>query len=250
MKEINESLKSKNLTQKDYHIKSFAVLKEMFRKDRKYLPSIIALFALSGYTMYNSFTTMVRVSIDKQPFPKLPLSETLMNLLILVVIEYALNLFQNDVITRIDNKNELARKDVLLRSVLLAVVMVFLSDFMRSLGPLGVLVIFALAYFAAFFRQIYLSRNVNLTAAFEKNVRLLEGNRVRIILPLFLTNIISNMVYSASFSTIVTIISLKLANSAMIITIILIISRILVGLFEIYKKILASVIFLNVENNK
>ena len=35
MKEINESLKNKNLTQKEYFIKSFAVLKEMFSKDRK-----------------------------------------------------------------------------------------------------------------------------------------------------------------------------------------------------------------------
>jgi len=36
----------------------------------------------------------------------------------------------------------------------------------------------------------------------------------------------------------------------MTVIIILIISRILVGIFEIYKKILASIIFLNVENNQ
>ena len=249
MKEINESLKNKNLTQKEYFIKSFAVLKEMFSKDRKYLPSIIALFALSGYTMFNSFEAMIRASVAKQPFPKLPLSAMLINLLIVIVIEYALNLFQNDVITRIDEKNELTRKDILLRSIILAIIMTFISNFIKPLGIVGIGVLFALAYFAAFFRQIYLSRNVSLTTAFEKNTALLEGNRVKIILPLFLINVISAIV-SAVLTTAASIIVLKSPNSAMIVIIILIISRILIGIFEIYKKILASVIFLNVENNK
>jgi len=249
MKEINKSLKNKNLTQKEYFIKSFAVLKEMFSKDRKYLPSIIALFALSGYTMFNSFEAMIRASISKQPFPKLPLPAMLINLLIVIVIEYALNLFQNDVISRIDEKNELTRKDVLLRSIILAIIMTFISNFIKSLGIVGIGVLFALAYFAAFFRQIYLSRNVSLTTAFEKNTALLEGNRVKIILPLFLINVISAIV-SAVLTTAASIIVLKSPNSAMVVIIILIISRILIGIFEIYKKILASVIFLNVENNK
>ena len=249
MKEINESLKNENLTQKEYFIKSFAVLKEMFSKDRKYLPSIIALFALSGYTMFNSFEAMIRASVAKQPFPKLPLSAMLINLLIVIVIEYALNLFQNDVITRIDEKNELTRKDILLRSIILAIIMTFISNFIKPLGIVGIGVLFALAYFAAFFRQIYLSRNVSLTTAFEKNTALLEGNRVKIILPLFLINVISAIV-SAVLTTAASIIVLKSPNSAMIVIIILIISRILIGIFEIYKKTLASVIFLNVENNK
>ena len=249
MKEINKSLKNKNLTQKEYFIKSFAVLKEMFSKDRKYLPSIIALFALSGYTMFNSFEAMIRASISKQPFPKLPLPAMLINLLIVIVIEYALNLFQNDVISRIDEKNELTRKDVLLRSIILAIIMTFISNFIKPLGIVGIGVLFALAYFAAFFRQIYLSRNVSLTTAFEKNTALLEGNRVKIILPLFLINVISAIV-SAVLTTAASIIVLKSPNSAMVVIIILIISRILIGIFEIYKKILASVIFLNVENNK
>ncbi len=249
MKEINESLKNENLTQKEYFIKSFAVLKEMFSKDRKYLPSIIALFALSGYTMFNSFEAMIRASVAKQPFPKLPLPAMLINLLIVIVIEYALNLFQNDVISRIDEKNELTRKDILLRSIILAIIMTFISNFIKPLGIVGIGVLFALAYFAAFFRQIYLSRNVSLTTAFEKNTALLEGNRVKIILPLFLINVISAIV-SAVLTTAASIIVLKSPNSAMIVIIILIISRILIGIFEIYKKILASVIFLNVENNK
>ena len=249
MKEINKSLKNKNLTQKEYFIKSFAVLKEMFSKDRKYLPSIIALFALSGYTMFNSFEAMIRASISKQPFPKLPLPAMLINLLIVIVIEYALNLFQNDVISRIDEKNELTRKDVLLRSIILAIIMTFISNFIKPLGIVGIGVLFALAYFAAFFRQIYLSRNVSLTTAFEKNTALLEGNRVKIILPLFLINVISAIV-SAVLTTAASIIVLKSPNSAMVVIIILIISRILIGIFEIYKKILASVIFLNVENNQ
>lgn len=249
MKEINESLKNENLTQKEYFIKSFAVLKEMFSKDRKYLPSIIALFALSGYTMFNSFEAMIRASIAKQPFPKLPLPAMLINLLIVIVIEYALNLFQNDVISRIDEKNELTRKDVLLRSIILAIIMTFISNFIKPLRIVGIGVLFALAYFAAFFRQIYLSRNVSLTTAFEKNTALLEGNRVKIILPLFLINVISAIV-SAVLTTAASIIVLKSPNSAMVVIIILIISRILIGIFEIYKKILASVIFLNVENNK
>lgn len=249
MKEINESLKNENLTQKEYFIKSFAVLKEMFSKDRKYLPSIIALFALSGYTMFNSFEAMIRASVAKQPFPKLPLSAMLINLLIVIVIEYALNLFQNDVISRIDEKNELTRKDILLRSIILAIIMTFISNFIKPLGIVGIGVLFALAYFAAFFRQIYLSRNVSLTTAFEKNTALLEGNRVKIILPLFLINVISAIV-SAVLTTAASIIVLKSPNSAMIVIIILIISRILIGIFEIYKKTLASVIFLNVENNK
>ena len=249
MKEINESLKNENLRQKEYFIKSFAVLKEMFSKDRKYLPSIIALFALSGYTMFNSFEAMIRASVAKQPFPKLPLSAMLINLLIVIVIEYALNLFQNDVISRIDEKNELTRKDILLRSIILAIIMTFISNFIKPLGIVGIGVLFALAYFAAFFRQIYLSRNVSLTTAFEKNTALLEGNRVKIILPLFLINVISAIV-SAVLTTAASIIVLKSPNSAMIVIIILIISRILIGIFEIYKKTLASVIFLNVENNK
>ena len=249
MKEINESLKNENLTQKEYFIKSFAVLKEMFSKDRKYLPSIIALFALSGYTMFNSFEAMIRASIAKQPFPKLPLPAMLINLLIVIVIEYALNLFQNDVISRINEKNELTRKDILLRSIILAIIMTFISNFIKPLGIVGIGVLFALAYFAAFFRQIYLSRNVSLTTAFEKNTALLEGNRVKIILPLFLINVISAIV-SAVLTTAASIIVLKSPNSAMIVIIILIISRILIGIFEIYKKTLASVIFLNVENNK
>ena len=249
MKEINESLKNENLTQKEYFIKSFAVLKEMFSKDRKYLPSIIALFALSGYTMFNSFEAMIRASVAKQPFPKLPLPAMLINLLIVIVIEYALNLFQNDVITRIDEKNELTRKDILSRSIILAIIMTFISNFIKPLGIVGIGVLFALAYFAAFFRQIYLSRNVSLTTAFEKNTALLEGNRVKIILPLFLINVISAIV-SAVLTTAASIIVLKSPNSAMIVIIILIISRILIGIFEIYKKTLASVIFLNVENNK
>jgi len=159
MKEINESLKSKNLTQKDYYVKSFSALKEMFSKDRKYLPSIIALFALSGYSMYNSFVIMVQASAAKNSFPKLPLFDILINLLIVIVIEYALNLFQNNVISRIDGKNELTKRDILLRSVLLAIVMTFLSNLIKSLRILGAGAMFVLAYFAAYFRQIYLSRN-------------------------------------------------------------------------------------------
>lgn len=247
MKEINESLKNKNLTQKDYYVKSFAVLKEMFNKDRKYLPSILALFAISGYTMYDSFVTTIIATNAKQ-FPKLTISDILINLLIVIVIEYALNLFQNDVISKIDKKNELARKDVLLRSTILAIVMTFVSNFIKPLGIIGIAVIFALAYFAAFFRQIYLSRNVNLTTAFEKNSKLLEGNRAKIILPLFLINIIS-AILSAILMSIASITVLKSANSVITVIVILIIARILIGIFEIYKKILASVIFLNVENN-
>lgn len=179
MKEINESLKNKNLTQKDYYIKSFSVLKEIFSKDKKYLPSIIALFALSGYTMYNSFVIAVKAAAAKDSFPKFPLFDILMNILIVIVIEYALNLFQNNVISRIDKKNELTKENILLRSVLLAVVMTFLSNLIKSLKVLGIGVMFVLAYFAAFFRQIYLSRNVSLTTAFEKNTKLLESNRLR-----------------------------------------------------------------------
>lgn len=249
MKEINESLKNKDLTQKEYFIKSFVVLKEMLSKDKKHLPSIMALFALSGYTMYNSFITMVRASNAKQPFPKLPLIDMLTNLLIVIVIEYALNLFQNDVINRIDKKNELTRKDILLRSIILALIMTFTSNYIKPLGIAGIAIIFALAYFAAFFRQIYLSRNVSLTTAFEKNARLLEGNRIRIILPLFLINIIS-VIVSVALTTTASIIALKSLDSAMTVIIILIVYRILIGIFEIYKKILGSVIFLNVENNK
>ena len=243
MKEINESLKNKNLTQKDYYIKSFSVLKEIFSKDKKYLPSIIALFALSGYTMYNSFVIAVKAAAAKDSFPKFPLFDILMNILIVIVIEYALNLFQNNIISRIDKKNEL------LRSVLLAVVMTFLSNLIKSLKVLGIGVMFVLAYFAAFFRQIYLSRNVSLTTAFEKNTKLLENNRLRIILPLFLVTIISGIVTS-TLTAAASVIVLKSLNSAMTVIIILIVYRILVGIFEIYKKILGSIIFLNVENNK
>ena len=133
MKEINESLKNKNLTQKDYYIKSFSVLKEIFSKDKKYLPSIIALFALSGYTMYNSFVIAVKAAAAKDSFPKFPLFDILMNILIVIVIEYALNLFQNNVISRIDKKNELTKENILLRSVLLAVVMTFLRNLIKYL---------------------------------------------------------------------------------------------------------------------
>ena len=247
MKEINESLKNKNLTQKDYYIKSFSVLKEIFSKDKKYLPSIIALFALSGYTMYNSFVIAVKAAAAKDSFPKFPLFDILMN--ILIVIEYALNLFQNNVISRIDKKNELTKENILLRSVLLAVVMTFLSNLIKSLKVLGIGVMFVLAYFAAFFRQIYLSRNVSLTTAFEKNTKLLENNRLRIILPLFLVTIISGIVTS-TLTAAASVIVLKSLNSAMTVIAILIVYRILVGIFEIYKKILGSIIFLNVENNK
>ena len=249
MKEINESLKNKNLTQKDYYIKSFSVLKEIFSKDKKYLPSIIALFALSGYTMYNSFVIAVKAAAAKDSFPKFPLFDILMNILIVIVIEYALNLFQNNVISRIDKKNELTKENILLRSVLLAVVMTFLSNLIKSLKVLGIGVMFVLAYFAAFFRQIYLSRNVSLTTAFEKNTKLLENNRLRIILPLFLVTIISGIVTS-TLTAAASVIVLKSLNSAMTVITILIIYRILVGIFEIYKKILGSIIFLNVENNQ
>ena len=248
MKEINESLKNKNLTQKDYYIKSFSVLKEIFSKDKKYLPSIIALFALSGYTMYNSFVIAVKAAAAKDSFPKFPLFDILMNILIVIVIEYALNLFQNNVISRIDKKNELTKENIL-RSVLLAVVMTFLSNLIKSVKVLGIGVMFVLAYFAAFFRQIYLSRNVSLTTAFEKNTKLLENNRLRIILPLFLVTIISGIVTS-TLTAAASVIVLKSLNSAMTVIAILIIYRILVGIFEIYKKILASIIFLNVENNQ
>lgn len=249
MKEINESLKNKNLTQKDYYIKSFSVLKEIFSKDKKYLPSIIALFALSGYTMYNSFVIAVKAAAAKDSFPKFPLFDILMNILIVIVIEYALNLFQNNVISKIDKKNELAKENILLRSVLLAVVMTFLSNLIKSLKVLGIGVMFVLAYYAAFFRQIYLSRNINLTTAFERNLKLLENNRVSIILPLFLINIISAIISSFLMAS-ASVTVLKSPNATMTVIIILIISRILVGIFEIYKKILASIIFLNVENNQ
>lgn len=248
MKEINESLKNQNLTQKDYYVKSFAVLKEMFSKDRKYLPSIIVLFALSGYTMYNSFATIVKAASIRQ-LPKLAISDMLINLLIVIVIEYALNLFQNDVINRIDKKNELTRKEILLRSIILAIAMTFISNFIKPLRIIGIAVIFVLAYFAAFFRQIYLSRNISLTAAFEKNAKLLEGNRVRIILPLFLINVLS-AILTAVLMSFASITTLKSPNSVVTVIAVLIIARILVGIFEIYKKIIASVIFLNVENNK
>ena len=108
---------------------------------------------------------------------------------------------------------------------------------------------FVLEYFAAFFRQIYLSRNVSLTTAFEKNTKLLENNRLRIILPLFLVTIISGIVTS-TLTAAASVIVLKSLNSAMTVIAILIVYRILVGIFEIYKKILGSIIFLNVENNK
>ena len=172
-----------------------------------------------------------------------------MNLLILIIIEYALNLFQNDVINRIDKKNELTRKDILLRSIILAIAMTFIGNLTKSLGPIGIAVIFLIAYFAAFFRQIYLSRNINLTTAFERNLKLLENNRVSIILPLFLINIISAIISSFLMAS-ASVTVLKSPNAAMTVIIILIISRILVGIFEIYKKILASIIFLNVENNQ
>ena len=144
---------------------------------------------------------------------------------------------------------ELTKENILLRSVLLAVVMTFLSNLIKSLKVLGIGVMFVLAYFAAFFRQIYLSRNVSLTTAFEKNTKLLENNRLRIILPLFLVTIISGIVTS-TLTAAASVIVLKSLNSAMTVIAILIVYRILVGIFEIYKKILGSIIFLNVENNK
>ena len=179
----------------------------------------------------------------------MPLFDILINLLIVIVIEYALNLFQNNVISRIDEKNELTKRDILLRSVLLAIVMTFLSNLIKSLRILGAGAMFVLAYFAAYFRQIYLSRNLSLTAAFKRNSRLLEGNRVKIILPLFLVTIISGIISSA-LTAAASVIVLKSLNSAVTVIIILIVYRVLAGIFEIYKKILGSVIFLNVENNK
>ena len=220
----------------------------MLSTDKKYLPSIIALFTLNGYIMHNSFVTTIK-AIRTQQVPKLPTMEVLMNLLILIIIEYALNLFQNDVINRIDKKNELTRKDILLRSIILAIAMTFIGNLTKSLGPIGIAVIFLIAYFAAFFRQIYLSRNINLTTAFERNLKLLENNRVSIILPLFLINIISAIISSFLMAS-ASVTVLKSPNATMTVIIILIISRILVGIFEIYKKILASIIFLNVENNQ
>ena len=243
MKEITESLKNKDLTQKDYYIKSFEVFKKLLSTDKKYLPSIIALFTLNGYIMHNSFVTTIK-AVHTQQVPKLPTMEVLMNLLILIIIE-----FQNDVINRIDKKNELTRKDILLRSIILAIAMTFIGNLTKSLGPIGIAVIFLIAYFAAFFRQIYLSRNINLTTAFERNLKLLENNRVNIILPLFLINIISAIISSFLMAS-ASVTVLKSPNATMTVIIILIISRILVGIFEIYKKILASIIFLNVENNQ
>ena len=78
---------------------------------------------------------------------------------------------------------------------------------------------------------------------------LLKNNRMRIILPLILINLVSVIVTTIliSYATVSIISTMKSSTATVAI---LIIYRLLNGIFEIYKKILTSIIFLNVENSK
>ena len=248
MKEINEPLKNKKLSQIEYYKKSFEIFRKLLTTDKKYLPFILIFSAFSGYLMTNSFV-IGTISVFSHRVPKTPLIDTVLNFGAIIIIEYALNLFQSNIISKISGRYEMKKTEIALKSLILSITMLIISRITAPLETKGLVITLMLSYFFAYFRQVYLSKKIGIVEAFKENMTLLKNNRMRIILPLILINLVSVIVTTIliSYATVNIISTMKSSTTTVAI---LIIYRLLNGIFEIYKKILRSIICLNVENSK
>ena len=108
-----------------------------------------------------------------------------------------------------------------------------------------------LALCFSYFRQVYISRDLNFFESIEENFKLLDGNRKRIILPFIVVNIIFHILsfIFLVFAVIIGNYSTD-ASSELMVIVILVLFKLADEINEFYRKILASIIFLNVEDNQ
>ena len=83
---------------------------------------------------------------------------------------------------------------------------------------------------------------------FEENFKLLDGNRKRIIIPFIVVNIVFNVLSAGFIASAALIANYSTEpNAELVVIIILILYKFAEALNEFYRKILASIIFLNVK---
>ncbi|BBM60495.1 hypothetical protein JMUB5056_2118 [Leptotrichia hongkongensis] len=242
MEELREILKSEDLTQTEYQGRTFEVLIKSFKTHKKFLFPAFVLFGINGYVLKNF---IVFQTISKE--------ELITSFLITVAIEFILSLFQNSVISKIRGKNELDKTNLIFKSIVLSIIMTSInfSILIMSNNLASSIIIIVLALCFSYFRQVYLSRDLNFFESIEENFKLLDGNRKRIIIPFIVVNIIF---YILSFIFLVFAVIIGNystdASSELMVIVILVLFKLADGINEFYRKILASIIFLNVEDNQ
>lgn len=239
MEELREVLKNKDLTQTEYQGRTFEVLIKAFKTHKKYLFPVFILFGINGYVLK-----------DFMVFGTINFEEMAMYFLLMASAEFILSLFQNSIISEIDGKNELDKIYLVFRAIVLSMVMSLINFFLSVLSNilLNVVITIILALCFSYFRQIYLSQNLNFFEAIEENFKLLDGNRKRIIIPFVVVNIVFNIL-SAGFVVSAALIANYSTepDAELVVIIILILYKFAETLNEFYRKILASIIFLNVK---
>ena len=186
-------------------------------------------------------------------FQTISKEELITSFLITVATEFILSLFQNSVISKIREKNELDKTNLIFKSIVLSIIMTSInfSILMMSNNLASFTIIIVLALCFSYFRQVYLSRDFNFFESIEENFKLLDGNRKRIIIPFIVVNIIF---YILSFIFLVFAVIIGNystdASSELMVIVILVLFKLADGINEFYRKILAGIIFLNVENNQ
>ena len=239
MEGLREVLKNKDLTQTEYQGRTFEVLIKVFKTYKKYLFPVFILFGINGYVLKN-FIVFGTINIE----------EMVMCFFLMTSAEFALSLFQNSIISKIDGNNESDKTYLVFKAIVLSIIMSLINFFLTVSNNtfMSVIITIILALCFSYFRQIYLSQDLNLFEAIEENFKLLDGNRKRIIIPFIVVNIVFN-VLSAGFIASAALIanySTEL-NAELVVIIILILYKFAEALNEFYRKILASIIFLNVK---
>ena len=236
MEELREILKSEDLTQTEYQGRTFEVLIKSFKTHKKFLFPAFVLFGINGYVLKNF---IVFQTISKE--------ELITSFLITVAIEFILSLFQNSVISKIRGKNELDKTNLIFRSIVLSIIMTSInfSILMMSNNLASSIITILLSLCLSYIRQVYLSRDLNFFESIEENFKLLD------ILPFIVVNIIF---YILSFIFLVFAVIIGNystdASSELMVIVILVLFKLADGINEFYRKILASIIFLNVEDNQ
>ncbi len=257
MKELRMKLSEKYMEMSEYFNTAFDFFKYFFKKEKKWVFSIVILNIMSQI-----------IGLFSQN--DLDLYEILSA--VISIVASLLSLFvMKKIVKTIEEKTEISYWKMWLKSILYFLVIIaitlplgiligilgvifFMSNIKMLSTVITILIVAAFSitalYYTLYFTPLYLTRDIGMSDAFKYNLHLSKGNRLRMFIPTFMIGTINLSIIGVSF-LLFYFIRLGFTYNPMIQNTILIIMIIIIGSFlsfiSLYSMVLNIIIYLNVE---
>lgn len=254
MKKLRMKLADRYMEIQEYFNEAFDFLKYFFKKEKKWVFSITILNILSELTKLFS-----QRNTDSLAY---------LSRMIDIIASFLSFFVIKKIMETIEEKTEISYGRMWQKSILYSFVIFFvlipIGIFLLFLWTLGdeilikiiissIIMVISLAivlYFTLYLTTLYMTRDIDLLDAFRYNLHLSKGNRLRIFIPFFMLAVIFYSILAVSYLMKV-LIKASFPEMNIIMSMILLISGIIIGLFlsfsTLYSSILSIIIYLNVE---